>query len=331
VSSRQPVRSYALWRSADVADATQWAIALTSLHRKAIVDAAGRAMGIGRTLSTVDQSDFDLPALRAEMTHVKDILSSGRGFALLRGFPIEDLSAEATELAYVGLGLQLGRPVGQDAEASLLGHVRDEGVVREDPSVRLYRTTARQDFHTDGSDIVGLLCLHDAKTGGESRIVSSYAIYNEILQRCPQLLDVLYEPMQWDRNNEQSPGEEPFFSLPVISDIGGAPRIFYIGWYITDAQRHSQVPRLTIAQREAMDMIESIANDPQFYLEMDFKPGDIQLLANAKILHSREAYGDYDEPERRRHLLRLWLTAHDFTSVEDVLRGGIPKRERAGD
>ena len=135
--------------------------------------------------------------------------------------------------------------------------------------------------------------------------------------------------MYWDRNDEQSPGEDPYFALAVLNDVAGAPRMFYIGWYIRDAQRHPQVPRLTDPQREALEMIESIANDPEFYLEMDFEPGDIQLLANAKILHSRESYEDNEEPDRRRHLLRLWLTAHAFTSVDDVLRGGIPKRDQS--
>ena len=326
VTMHQPIRSSGAWRAADVDDGSQWCVHLTSQERAAIVDGAISAVEIGRTTATVERSDFDLPALRAGVLRWVEALSEGRGFVLLRGFPIDELSPEATELAYVGLGLQLGTPVGQDADATLLGHVRDEGVARTDPSVRLYRTRARQDFHTDGSDIVGLLCLKRAKAGGESRIASSYAVYNEILSRRPDLIDVLYEPMYWDRNGEQAPGEDPFFALPVLNDVAGIPRIFFIGWYITDAQRHPQVPRLTKSQQEALETIESIANDPEFYVEMDFEPGDIQFLANAKILHSRESYEDHDEPDRRRHLLRLWLTAHAFASVDDVLRGGIPKR-----
>ena len=327
--SRQPVRSAAVWHAADVVDTSQWCTHLTSPQQDAIVEAANRVLEIGRTTATIERSDFDLPVLHPSVAQWVETLNEGRGFILLRGFPVDKLSPEAAELAYVGLGMQLGTPVGQDADASLLGHVRDEGVVRIDPSVRLYRTRERQDFHTDGTDIVGLLCLQGAKSGGESRIASSLAVYNEILLRRPDVLEVLYEPMYWDRNDEQTPGEEPFFALPVFNDVAGAPRMFYIGSYIRDAQRHPQVPRLTGSQREAMDLIESIANDPAFHLEMDFERGDIQLLANARTLHCREAYEDYDDPDRRRHLLRLWLTAHAFTSVDEVLRGGIPKRERS--
>jgi alpha-ketoglutarate-dependent taurine dioxygenase len=116
--------------------------------------------------------------------------------------------------------------------------------------------------------------------------------------------------------------------LPIIFDIDGAPRIFFIGWCIRDAQRHERAPRLTAQQLEALELLEGIANDPSFYLQMEFQPGDIQLLNNAKILHAREAYTDYDDPAERRHLLRPWLTAHAFASVEDTLRGGIPARRQ---
>ena len=159
--------------------------------------------------------------------------------------------------------------------------MRDERVERTGPEVRLYRTRERQDFHTDGADIIGLLCLHAARSGGESRLASSYAVYNEILRRRPDLLEVLYEPMWWDRNGEESPGDDPAFPMPVLNDVDGQPRVFYIGWYIRDAQRHPQVPRLTGPQLEALDLIETIANDPAFHVEMDFRPGDVQLLNNA--------------------------------------------------
>jgi hypothetical protein len=190
----------------------------------------------------------------------------------------------------------------------------------------LYQTHQRQDFHTDGADIVGLLCLHGAQAGGESRLASAWTLYNRILAERPDLLEVLYAPFVWDRNGEESPGEDPYFSLPVISDVAGSPRLFFIGWYIRDAQRHPGVPPLTPQQREAIELIERIANDPAVHVEMEFRPGDIQWLANDRILHCREAYVDAEEPRERRHLLRLWLAAHDFAHVDETLRGGIPKR-----
>ena len=328
MTRREIQRSPAVWTAADVADPEQWTIELSDDERDEIVTATEQALAAGRTIDDLGVDDFPLRTLAARAVEWSGLLS-GRGFLLLRGFPTDRLDRAAVEVAYLGLGLHLGQPVGQDAQGTLLGHVRDEGVSRTDPSVRLYRTRARQDFHTDGADLVGLLCLQRAESGGESRIASSAAVYNELLRRRPDLIDVLYAPFYWDRNDEQSEGEDPFFALPVYHDVNGAPRMFYIGWYIRDAQRHPQVPRLTPEQVDAMNLIETIANDPAFHVEMDFRPGDVQLLNNATILHAREAYEDADDAHEKRHLLRLWLRAHHFTSVEGMLRSGIPQRAQS--
>jgi hypothetical protein len=311
-------------RAADVADRSAWTLELTDCQRAELVAVATAAKAAGRTVATLEPEDVALPTMAEALGRIVALLTDGPGFVLLRGFPVDLLDADEIELAYVALGLHLGTPVSQDGAGTILGHVRDDRVARTGPEVRLYRTRERQDFHTDGADIIGLLCLREAAVGGESKLASSYAVHDEILARRPDLLEVLYEPMWWDRNGEEAAGEDPAFPLPVLRDVDGSPRVFFIGWYIRDAQRHPQVPRLNAAQLEALDLIEAIANDPAFHVAMDFRPGDVQLLNNATILHSREAYEDHDDPARRRHLLRLWLRAHDFASVEDRIRAGIP-------
>lgn len=326
MADRSPITSGAVWRAAEVGDATEWTDVLDAPDAAAVVAAVAHAREAGPSRETLTRDDFPLGHLTARVHEWAHALRDGRGFVLVRGFPVDDLAADDVELAYFGLGLHLGTPVGQDAHGTTLGHVRDERRPRTGPEVRLYRTNQRQDFHTDGADIIGLLCLHRAQRGGESRIASAAAVYNELLRRDPALVETLYEPMYWDRNDEQSAGEEPYYALPVLNDVAGRPRFFYIGWYIRDAQRHPNAPRLTEAQLAAMGAIESIANDRTFHVEMDFQPGDIQLLNNSVILHSREAYDDFDDLEQRRHLLRLWLRAHDFAAVEDQLRAGIPER-----
>lgn len=323
---RRPIGGPSSWRAADVADEAAWTIELTECQRAELASIATAAKAAGRTTSTLQPQDVPLPSMADALGRVVSQLTGGPGFVLLRGFPVDLLDADEIELAYFALGLHLGTPVSQDGAGTILGHVRDDRVERTGPEVRLYRTRERQDFHTDGADIIGLLCLHEAAAGGESKLASSYAVYDEILARRPDLLEVLYEPMWWDRNGEQPDGEDPAFPLPVLHDVDGRPRVFFIGWYIRDAQRHPDVPRLTRDQLEALDLIETIANDPRFHVAMDFRPGDVQLLNNATILHSREAYEDHPDLDRRRHLLRLWLRAHDFASVEDQIRDGIPSR-----
>jgi len=325
---RSPITSEVAWTARDVADPARWSTHLTDEQRTAIIDAARVAARGGDLTHEVLQTAFDLPSLRADIAGWVEALRAGRGFAVVRGFPTDELTPRQTEVAYLGLGLQMGTPVSQNARGDLLGHVRDEGVTRIDPSVRLYQTRQRQDFHTDGADIVGLLCLHAARSGGESRIASSATVHNRILAERPDLIEVLSRPMFWDRNDEESAGEDPYFALPVISEVAGSPRIFFIGWYIRDAQRHAGVPRLTAEQTEAIEFIEKVANDDAVHLEMEFQAGDVQWLANDRILHSREAYEDHPDPEHRRHLLRLWLAARTFASVNDLLRGGIPAKDR---
>jgi len=327
IPARPPITSGAVWRADDVGPPEAWTCELNEVARDAIVTAVASMRTRGVTIVSASRQDLALPELAEHLEASTRELRDGRGFVLVRGFPVDRLDPDGIELAYFALGLQFGRPVSQDARGTLLGHVRDAGVSRTGPTIRRYATNKRQDFHTDGADIIGLLCLQRSRHGGESRIVSAAAVYNEILRRDPAALDVLYAPMYWDRNGEEASGEAPYFALPVLSDVMGRPRFFYIGWYITDAQRHSDVPRLTDEQLGAMRLIEDIANAPTFHIEMDFQPGDIQLLNNSVILHAREAYEDDPDPTRRRHLLRLWLAAHDFAAVDEILRNGIPVRE----
>lgn len=311
-----------MWRPAALA-AHEWRIELTPTQRAAIVKATRAAAAAGVTVETMRHDLFALPTMRDALDDWSSRLAAGRGFVLLRGFPVDELDAAETELAYIGVGSHFGRPVGQNKDGELLTHVRDERLPPSAGTVRRYRTRERQDFHTDGADIIGLLCLHTARSGGESRIVSSGALYNEILATRPDLLEALYEPTGWDRQGDVPAGELPWFMLAPLNDVNGTPRLFYLGWYIRDAQRHPDVPRLTDAQADAMALLETLANDPSFHVEMEFLPGDVQLLNNGRILHAREAFEDDDDPARRRHLLRLWLAAHTFASVEDGLRAGI--------
>ncbi|TDZ92209.1 Taurine catabolism dioxygenase TauD, TfdA family [Mycobacteroides salmoniphilum] len=301
-----------VWTVRDFPDESAWSFSLAEADREVLV-----AYGRG----DIDDLSAHFAAAAARWI---ELLHHGPGFVRLRGFPIEELTETQTERAYRGLGQLLGRPVGQDRHANLITHIRDERIVAE-PGVRKYRTNLRQDFHSDGSDLVGLLCLRPAKTGGESKIVSTHAIYNEMLYRAPHLVDIMYQPMPWDRNNEERSGESPFFELAPITDIDGAPRVFFIAWYIRDSQRHPDAPRLTDAQLQALDLAESIANDRMFHIEMQFAPGDVQLLNNATVLHSREEYVDHDDPALRRHLLRLWLTS-EIAATHEILRAGIPQQ-----
>jgi hypothetical protein len=323
---RRPQHGAAVWRTADVTADTSWRITLDESQRGAFAATARATAARGVTADTMTIDAFPLGSLADEIAAWSRMLETGRGFLLLHGFPVDLLDDHEIELAYLGLGCHLGTPVGQNAQGERLTHIRDERLPADAGRVRLYRTRERQDFHTDGADIIGLLCLRRAERGGESKLVSSWALYNEILERRPDLLQALYEPMGWDRQGDVPAGEPAWFRLAPLTDIDGVPRLFYLGWYIRDAQQHADAPRLTPAQLEAMELLEALANDPSFHVEMDFRPGDVQFLNNGRILHAREAYDDHPDPDQRRHLLRVWLAAHRFASLEDGLRGGVASR-----
>lgn len=319
----EPILAPSAWIGPEQAARRDWVHALTAEELRELTAAVSTVKALDKPLATITRDDAPLDVLGRTISDWGRVLDDGCGFVLVKGVPVHKLSEADVELAYWILGLHLGSPVPQNKKGDLLGHVRDEG---DDPTkigTRLYRTRAGQDFHTDGADIIGLLCLKPSKAGGVSRIVSSVSVFNEVLKRRPGLVPLLFEDFYWDREADAGSGEPPVFKFPICKFENGRLRTFYIGWYIRNAQRFEAVPRLTPDQVELLDLIESVANDPAYHLDMDFEPGDIQFLKNAAILHARTAYEDWEDPTLKRHLLRLWLAAPNFKDGDEALRKGV--------
>jgi len=278
--------------------------------------------------------EVSLPALGPRLRELLDEVLNGRGFVLIRGLPVERWTRRQAAIAFLIIGKQLGNLRMQNAAGHLLGHVRDLGRSSDDPNTRIYQTRERQTFHTDSCDVVGLLCLQTAKSGGLSSLVSSTTIFNEMRRRRPDLLRVLLEPIETDRRGEVPEGGKPYFNIPVFNYHDGLVSTIYQRQYIESARRFPGVAPLTPSYIEALDLFDELANDPQLNLMMELQPGDIQLVHNHTILHDRTAFEDYDEPERKRHLLRLWVAppgarplpevyAERFGSITPGDRGGV--------
>ncbi|MGI9289614.1 MAG: TauD/TfdA family dioxygenase [Pseudomonadales bacterium] len=320
-----PISDARAWCGADIQQRDDWIHRFNAEQIAELEAAARRVKQEGIPLTELRQANFSLPSIRDWTMSAARELELGRGFLLLRGLPVERWGLDLAQYAYVGLGLQLGALASQNAAGDLLGHVRDTGENPNDPAVRRYKTRLEQPFHTDGADVIGLLCLQTAREGGQSRICSSVTLFNEILARRPDLAPLLFQPFYFDRNDEQAEGEPPAFPMPLCYFDGQKLRTFYVSWYIRDAQRHAEVPRLTASQIELLDLIDVCAADPNNYLSMDFQPGDIQLLKNCYILHCRTHYTDWSDPEKKRHLLRLWINAQPLDAIVQEL----PTREGA--
>ncbi len=324
----------AAWYGPDLAGRDDWLMPL-EVNELAEIEAATAAL-VDRDadIATITASDFPLPSLGPRLrARVRDEVLNGRGFLLMRGLPVERWSIREAAAAFFGLGAHIGSARSQNAKGHLLGHVQDLGLDAGDPNVRIYQTNARQTFHTDSCDIVGLLCLKTARSGGLSALVSAMTIFNEMRRRRPDLLKLLLEPIATDRRGEVAEGEKPYFEIPVFTWHDGHLSAIYQRQYIDSAQRFPEAPRLTPAHVEALDLFDSLANDPRLHMFMEFRPGVVQLLHNHTLLHDRTGFVDWPEPERRRHLLRLWLAAWDARPLPAVFAqryGGVTVGARGG-
>lgn len=303
----QPVQDASVWYGPELADSESWIHVLTSEEQAEVAAALDAVEAAATPIMDIDRHDFALPTLGPRLLAIREELLDGRGFMLIRGLPVEHYNSRQAATVFWGLGRWIGTPRSQNGKGHLLGHVRDLGYDVTDPKVRIYQTTSRQTFHTDSVDIVALLCLQTAKSGGLSSLVSSMAIHNEMLRRRPDLLELLYQPFATDRRGEVPPGQKSWFEIPVFNVCEGRLSAIYARQYINSAQRFEELPRLTPQQIEALDMFDDLANDPALRLDMELRRGDIQFVCNHGILHDRTAFEDWPEPERKRHLLRLWL------------------------
>jgi Taurine catabolism dioxygenase TauD, TfdA family len=283
--------------------------------------------------ASINTTDVPLPTLAPRLQTLLDEVLNGRGFVLIKGLPVERWTRREAAIAFLIIGIHLGAPRMQNAAGHLLGHVKDLGRSSDDPNTRIYQTRERQTFHTDSCDVVALLCLRKAKSGGLSSLVSSTTIFNEMRKRRPDLLKVLLEPIETDRRGEVPEGSKPYFNIPVFNYHDGLVSTIYQRQYIESARRFPDVPSLTEKQIEALNLFDQLANDPQLHLLMDLEPGDIQLVDNHTILHDRTAFEDFPEPDRKRHLLRLWLAPPNARPLPEVYGerfGSITPGDRGG-
>lgn len=306
-----PIGGASAWRGREMAASGAW-IHTPSARETGEIDAALDAVKRRKIeILGVSRAAFPLPTLGPVLEGIRRELLGGRGFVLIRGIPRQNYATADMATIFWGIGAHFRGAVSQNAKGHVLGHVRDLGYRVDDPSVRTYQTTRRQYYHADSCDIVGLMCLQKARSGGLSTIVSSVTLYNEMLARDPALTRVLFEPFCVDRRGEIPPGMKPYYAIPVFNWHASLLTGYYVRRYIESAQRLEDVPRLTDRQLAALDLLDSLADDDALHLQMDFEPGDIQLLHNHQILHDRTDFDDWPEPERKRHLLRLWLCPPD--------------------
>ena len=321
------VRHPSAWYGRDLIDDTSWIVHLEPSHLAEIAAAMEQVSRRGLAFSALTREDFPLPTLGPRLSACQEEVVSGRGFYVLRGLNTHDYTDEQVGTIFWAIGLYLGHAVTQNPRGDLLGHVYDHGRKYGQIDVRGYETNAHLPFHTDSGDVVGLLCLRRSRSGGLSSVVSAVTIHNEILKRHPEYLAPLYRGFHYIRR-EAALTESPVtpHRLPVFGARDGKVSVRLIRNQINAAAAKSGVP-LEPIEKAALDLFDALAYDPAIHLDMDLQQGDIQFCNNYTILHSRTAFEDHPEIERRRHMVRLWLTMDPRRPLAE----GFPPQNGYGD
>jgi hypothetical protein len=263
-------------------------------------------------LLTID--DFDMPACRAMMSGVRNTLAEGVGFVIIDRLPMDEYSVDEARAVYWLLSQMVSRPVAQSWDGKMIYDVRDMGKPPGN-GVRPDVTNAEQNFHTDNSynlyppDYVALLCLRPAKEGGISSIVSFYSVYNEMLARHPDLVERLYEPFLFDRQREHAPDDARLLSHALFQQQDGRTLCRLSHRHVVTGYKMAGL-EMDERGRDALHTLESLMLEPRWAREFFFEPGQIQIVDNTRCGHRRTGFTDYEEEDRKRHLVRLWLRNH---------------------
>lgn len=319
---RRPLSGSEVWLGADMEKRSDW---IHVLGPEEIDDLRRAADAVRRARSRmyeVTAADFPLPVLSRRFAPITEALEFGCGVANIRGIPTDVFSTEELRWVLWGIGAHLGTAVSQNRDGEFFAEVRDYGEQLGRPDSRGYRTASSLRFHTDRCDVVALLCARQCREGGDSRIVSTPAIHNAMLERRPDLLEELFRPYHHSRQNEQVDGELPYYVNPIFGIHNGRFTSQYSRSYVESAQKFLATPKLRKAQNEALDLLAALAEE--LCMQTRMEPGDIQLLNNHITYHSRTVIVDHEEAEKKRLVYRLWLStpqSRELPADYDVLWG----------
>ena len=311
-----PIDTPAVWRGNELRGRDDWSLTLTPAEVDELAAAAERVAG--GDFNEISPSSFVLPTLSTRFAAVQRSLESGSGATMIRGFPVDRFSEADAERIFRGIAAHLGTPLSQMASGERIFHVRDAGYRLDDPRARGPNTRKRLSFHTDRCDVIAFMCLKQARTGGENDLISSAAVYNEILRRRPDLLEPLMQPYYYQRHNVDHGNAEPFCRQPIFSFCEGHFAGSFLRVLIERAYASPEIPEMTERQRAALDFLEDVAEDPRLHLRVRLSPGDILLLNNWVTFHRRTEFEDHAEPDRRRHILRIWLSVPNSRPIDPL-------------
>ena len=328
---RTVVRDATAWKGPDLQNDNSWVYHLSAAELDELEAARRGVERAGLRWGVFTKEQFPLPTLAVKLRAIDDQIRNGRGFVLLKGFPVDRYSLDQMKTIYWGLGCHLGQVISHNVQGDFVAAVTDLGLKSDDPNRRNNTTSQLLDPHTDLADVVALLCVEKAKEGGMSSLTSSVAIHNEIVRNHPEYLEVLYEGFYHDYRGygpNADPNEVTATPIPVFEYNNGRVNCAFAKKIIETGASKRGVP-LTPLQQAAIDYVHELGTREDMRIDMMLEPGDIQIINNYITLHSRSNYIDHDDG-RKRYLLRMWLNLPDNVQLSkgfaDFVRRGIPAR-----
>ena len=305
----RPLETHVDWTREDVQDESAWTLELSDQDKRELDHALTVAKSHSDNLLDIGLKQFPLDGLAKKIAEVERELIDGRGFVRIRTLDTDKYSDDDLTMLYWGIGIHLGDPWPQNHYGHVMGDVTDQGKPLTDPTLRGNEIGGLAlDYHTDGADIIGLMCLRKAKVGGLSCVANVVAIYNELVKTRPDLVAALYEPVPYDARGEQAKGSKPYYMFPVFTEFDDRLFVRFIPQYVLASQKHPEAPRLSATTREALETVSAMARDPRYNVYMDLAPGEMQFIDNYHVLHGRQEYQDDVAGGYKRHLKRLWLS-----------------------
>ena len=306
----RPLETHVNWHHDDVQDETKWTVELTDADKRELDHALTVAKSHSDNLLDIGLAHFPLDGLKKKIEKIEtDLIDGPRGFVRIRTLDTHKYSDDDLTMLYWGIGIHLGDPWPQNHFGHVMGDVTDQGKALTDPTLRGNEIGGiGLDYHTDGADIIGLMCLRKAKSGGLSCVANVVAIYNELVASRPDLIAALYEPLPFDARQEQAKGQKPYYMMPIFTEHNGRLFTRFIPQYVLASQKHPDAPRLSPTAHEALKTVTEMARDPRNNVYMDLAPGEMQFINNYHVLHGRQEYQDDVAAGFKRHLKRLWLS-----------------------
>jgi hypothetical protein len=330
-----PIAGANVWHGKDMARSGRWQRRLTPAQLAEIDASLGAAVARGVSWEDAKAADFPLPGLAPLIDGIRDELENGSGLLMLRGIDVGRYSLDQLRLLYAGLCRRIGTLVYSNRGGEIMRAIRDVGAdvgkrygqLPGDGFLSSYSRTLSNGslrYHTDRCDVVALFCIRQAMKGGVSKLCSSPAVHNAMLERRPDLAAALYENVWRSRFGEEDEGDTLGYPLPVWGARDGKFTSHYSRTFVEAGQRQPDAPRVSAAQWEALDLLSDLADELSF--EMSFAPGDIQFVNNHVIYHARTEFEDDAGVGRDRMLLRLWMAMPNSRALpqgHEVLWGNI--------